>query len=127
MGSFGIVSPRTCGNCPINLTAWWALVCEKKAVAELSQKQSETIKKIQGEPECIMPREVQDMTQILVNKIRCKNCGEIIESKSVHDFKFCKCKSVAVDGGHDYLRRVGQPDEWEDLSKCEEIEDEKNV
>ena len=57
MGSFGIVSPRTCGNCPINLTAWWALVCEKKAVAELSQKQRETIKRIQGEPECIMPKE----------------------------------------------------------------------
>ena len=44
-----------------------------------------------------------------------------------HDFKFCKCKSVAVDGGHDYLRRVGQPEEWEDLSKCEVIEDDKTI
>lgn len=68
-----------------------------------------------------------DMTKILVNKIRCKKCGDIIESKSVHDFKFCKCKSVAVDGGCDYLRRLGRPEEWEDLSKCEVIEDEKNV
>ena len=43
------------------------------------------------------------MREILVNKIRCKKCGDIIESKSVHDFRFCKCESV--DGGHDYLRR----------------------
>ena len=63
------------------------------------------------------------MTKILVNKIRCKNCGEIIESKSVHDFKFCKCEAVAVDGGHDYVRRVGSLEDWEDLSVCETIED----
>ena len=43
--------------------------------------------------------------RIKVNKIRCNKCGEIIESKSVHDFKFCQCGAVAVDGGHDYLRR----------------------
>ena len=45
------------------------------------------------------------MREILANKIRCKKCGDIIESKSVYDFRFCKCDSVAVDGGHDYLRR----------------------
>ena len=59
------------------------------------------------------------MRKILVNKIRCKKCGDIIESKSVHDFKFCKCESVAVDGGHDYLRRLGELEDWEDLSEYE--------
>ena len=54
------------------------------------------------------------MRKILVNKIRCKKCGDIIESKSVHDFNFCKCESVAVDGGHDYLGRVGELEDWED-------------
>lgn len=63
------------------------------------------------------------MRKILVNKIRCKKCGDIIESKSVHAFKFCKCEAVAVDGGHDYLRRVGALEDWEDLSVCETIED----
>lgn len=29
--------------------------------------------------------------------------GDVIESFSVHDFKYCKCESVAVDGGHEYL------------------------
>ena len=33
------------------------LVSEKKAVSELSQKQIETIKRIQGEPESIMLKE----------------------------------------------------------------------
>ena len=27
--------------------------------------------------------------KIIRNAIRCKKCGEVIESKSVHDFKFC--------------------------------------
>lgn len=65
------------------------------------------------------------MKKILVNKIKCKKCGDIIESKSVHDFKFCKCGSVAVDGGHAYLRRVGTIEDWEDQSEYEEIEDEE--
>jgi hypothetical protein len=58
---------------------------------------------------------------IVINKIRCNKCGDIIESTSVHDFKFCKCGAVAVDGGHDYLRRCGKQEDWEELS---EIADE---
>ena len=54
--------------------------------------------------------------KIECNKIKCKKCGDIIESKSVHDFKWCACKAVAVDGGHDYLRRVGSIEDIEDLS-----------
>lgn len=42
---------------------------------------------------------------IISNKIRCKHCNDIIESKTVHDFKQCKCGSVFVDGGKQYLRR----------------------
>lgn len=49
------------------------------------------------------------------NKIQCKKCGEIIESKTVHDYKMCKCKTVAVDGGKQYLKREfpdGKPEDW---------------
>lgn len=67
------------------------------------------------------------MNKITVNKIRCRKCGDIIESKSVHDFRFCKCGSVAVDGGHNYLRRVGNLEDWEDLSEYEVIEDENTI
>ena len=64
------------------------------------------------------------MIKIIVNKIRCKKCGDIIESAHRHDFKFCKCKSVAVDGGKDYLRRCGNIKYWEDLSEYEITEDD---
>lgn len=43
--------------------------------------------------------------KILQNKIRCKRCGDVIESKSVHDFVTCSCGACSVDGGHSYLRR----------------------
>ena len=63
------------------------------------------------------------MPKIIKNANRCKKCGDIIESKTVHDFKFCSCGSCAVDGGHDYLRRCGNLGDWEELSKAEKVED----
>lgn len=36
--------------------------------------------------------------------IRCKKCGDVITSRHTHDFVTCKCGSVSVDGGDDYLR-----------------------
>ena len=57
------------------------------------------------------------MDSIIHNRIRCKKCGEIIESFTVHDFKWCPCGSVAVDGGKDYLRRCGNREDYEDLSE----------
>ena len=62
------------------------------------------------------------MPRIIRNAIRCKKCGDIIESKTVHDFKFCSCGSCAVDGGHDYLRRCGNREDWEELSEAEKVE-----
>lgn len=61
--------------------------------------------------------------RITRNAIRCNKCGDVIESVHIHDFKWCSCKSVAVDGGHDYLRRVGNPDDFTDMS--ETFEDEE--
>ena len=59
--------------------------------------------------------------RIIKNRIRCKRCGDIIESKSVHDFKQCSCGTVFVDGGHDYLRRgfKNGEEDFEDLSVVE--------
>lgn len=62
-------------------------------------------------------------TRILVkNAIRCKKCGDIIESTYRHDFKFCSCQACAVDGGLDYLRRCGEPEDYEDLSEYKVVE-----
>ena len=61
------------------------------------------------------------MVKIIVNKIKCKKCNEVIESTHRHDFKFCKCGSVAVDGGLNYLRRCGNREDWEELSEYKNI------
>lgn len=53
------------------------------------------------------------MREIIKNQIQCKYCGDIIESTHVHDFKWCSCGKVFVDGGHEYLRR-GFPDTYEE-------------
>lgn len=65
-----------------------------------------------------------DNYRIKVNRIRCRKCGAVITSESVHDFKFCKCHSCSVDGGTAYLRRCGYSEDWEDLSEVEEIQEE---
>jgi Zn finger protein HypA/HybF involved in hydrogenase expression len=45
---------------------------------------------------------------IVKNAIRCNHCKDEIESVHRHDFKYCKCGKVAVDGGKDYLKRAFQ-------------------
>lgn len=57
---------------------------------------------------------------IRTNKIKCRKCGDVIESTSVHDFKFCSCGACAVDGGKEYLKRVGERENWEEMSELEE-------
>lgn len=57
------------------------------------------------------------------NKIRCRHCGDIIESRTVHDFVSCSCGRVAVDGGHDYLRRCGDKSDFDDLSEVDPDEE----
>lgn len=57
------------------------------------------------------------MRRIIHNRIRCKLYGDIIESEYTHDFKFCKCGAVAVDGGKEYIRRDGNEEDYEDLSE----------
>ena len=42
---------------------------------------------------------------IIRNRAKCLRCGDIIESTHTHDYKTCSCGAVAVDGGHDYIRR----------------------
>lgn len=58
------------------------------------------------------------MSRIIKNMIRCNTCGDTIESTSRHEFKYCKCGRVFVDGGHDYLRRgyTDSPEDYTDLS-----------
>jgi len=38
--------------------------------------------------------------------IQCKKCLDVIESKYIHDFKYCSCNSVGIDGGIDEGNRI---------------------
>ena len=53
---------------------------------------------------------------ILQNQVRCKKCGDEPYSAHRHDYKPCKCGAVAVDGGMEYLRRVGDVENMEEMS-----------
>ena len=66
------------------------------------------------------------MEKIIVNRIRCKRCGDVIESLYTHDSKMCKCRLVGVDGGKEYLRRTftHSEDDYQELSVViEEVEE----
>jgi len=54
--------------------------------------------------------------KIIRNIIKCKKCGDIIESKSTNDYKRCSCGAVAIDGGKDYLKRIGNEEDYEEMS-----------
>ncbi|MBJ6986085.1 DUF6634 family protein [Devosia sp. MC521] len=58
------------------------------------------------------------MNEIIIrNSVRCLLCGEEIVSEDRHDFRYCSCGSVAVDGGNAYTRRVYKTDgSWVDTS-----------
>ena len=47
------------------------------------------------------------------NAAKCAKCGDIIESKTRHDFVKCSCGAIFVDGGHDYIRRGGNPEDFD--------------
>jgi tRNA(Ile2) C34 agmatinyltransferase TiaS len=42
---------------------------------------------------------------VVTNKCMCRLCGDVIESKSGHDFVRCKCGEIFADGGTRYIRR----------------------
>lgn len=56
------------------------------------------------------------------SKVKCKHCGDIIQSMHRHDFKYCSCKTIAVDGGSAYLKMMftNSPDEDFEVLKNED-------
>lgn len=61
------------------------------------------------------------------NRCQCALCGDIIESKSVHDFVSCKCGAIFTDGGSEYTHRGFKFSSTDiiNLSYWEEVEDDK--
>ena len=47
--------------------------------------------------------------QIILNRVQCKNCGDVLTSYNRHDYKTCGCENeTMVDGGTDYQRYGGK-------------------
>jgi len=57
--------------------------------------------------------------EILVNKIQCNKCKQILESND-DTVKYCKCNTVGVTGGTTHLMRYGRSSEYTELSVFEE-------
>ena len=60
--------------------------------------------------------------KIIRNAIQCRRCGDVIESKTVHDFVTCSCGACSVDGGHEYLRRYCATAPEKDYTELSEVE-----
>jgi tRNA(Ile2) C34 agmatinyltransferase TiaS len=60
------------------------------------------------------------MGKIIRNSAKCAKCNDEIESKDRHDFARCKCGAIFTDGGKDYFRRGGNPEDFIDTSVFEE-------
>ena len=58
---------------------------------------------------------------IIRNAIGCKHCGDVIESRSAHDFNSCSCGACAVDGGLEYLGRCAKTSMEEDYEDISEV------
>ena len=44
---------------------------------------------------------------IKVTAIRCAKCGDILYSRARHDFHWCSCETVSIDGGFEYIKING--------------------
>jgi predicted nucleic-acid-binding Zn-ribbon protein len=54
LGTFGVVSPRNCGNCGITDTLWWEMSMKGTPISKLSEKQLKTLWRILDEPDSIV-------------------------------------------------------------------------
>lgn len=46
-----------------------------------------------------------DQPSIILNRIQCNHCFDVITSHHRHDFVTCSCGVVSADGGRAYLKR----------------------
>lgn len=62
-------------------------------------------------------RTTHEAYRIKRNVVQCLKCDQVIESTHRHDFRWCKCKGIAVDGGTAYLKRCGNLNGYKELSE----------
>lgn len=47
------------------------------------------------------------------NAVKCKVCGSYIRMNTGYTYIPCACGAIAVDGGQEYCRIIGDSDNWE--------------
>lgn len=93
-----------------------------RIVSKSSEDYRNNWDKIFGKKELQQEEKPLSKPIVLSNKIQCNRCGDIIESKHVHDFVMCSCGSCATDGGTSYMRSIGT--DFIDLSEVTSEEEE---
>lgn len=46
MGTWGVISPRTCPKCSIEKTVWWEMAIEKRSIDELTPRELKVVGRI---------------------------------------------------------------------------------
>jgi hypothetical protein len=55
---------------------------------------------------------IKEFRATVVECATCKKCGDIIYSRATHDMRWCSCASIAIDGGRDYTKLTGHPENY---------------
>ena len=45
-------------------------------------------------------------------QVMCAKCLDVIQSVHRQDFKRCNCGAIAIDGGSDYTKCIGRPENF---------------
>ncbi len=62
---------------------------------------------------------MSERRRLLINRAMCNACREVVESKHRHDFKYCGCGQMHVDGGLAYTKRGYKAEGFTELSEYE--------
>ena len=66
--------------------------------------------------------------QIILNRVQCRECGEVLTSYHRHDYKTCSCTNeTMVDGGNEYQRYGGLNLDLVDISLTAYLSDDHEV
>lgn len=66
--------------------------------------------------------------QIILNRVQCRECGEVLTSYHRHDYKTCSCTNeTMVDGGNDYQRYGGLNLDLVDISLTVYLSDDHEM
>ena len=57
-----------------------------------------------GPTSTLIATDSPDGPTIKVAAIKCHKCGDTIYSRARHDFRWCSCKAIAIDGGTHYTK-----------------------